>query len=94
VPLEIVWLPLARARLQEIRTDVTQDKPEAAGRLASRIVVLIKALRIHPHLGVAGAEPGIRELVIGGTPYVVLYRVRGRKVIIQTIWHRSLQKEP
>jgi hypothetical protein len=35
----------------------------------------------------AGTEPGIRELIIGGTPYVVLYRVLGRRVIISTIWH-------
>ena len=94
MPLEIVWSPLALVRLQEIRAYVALDKPEAAGRLASRIVALIEALRIHPHLGRAGPEPGIRELVIGGTPYSVLYRVRGKRVIIQTIWHGAQRKEP
>lgn len=52
-----------------------------------RIVTLVEALRIHPHLGRAGAEPGIRELVIAGTPYVVLYRLRGSRIIISTVWH-------
>jgi toxin ParE1/3/4 len=94
VPLEIVWSPLALARLREIRAYVALDKPDAAERLAERIVSLTEALRIHPHLGRAGTEPGMRELVIGGTPYIVLYRVRGKRVVIHTIWHGAQRKEP
>ena len=62
-------------------------------RLATRIVAVVEALRDHPRLGRAGTEPGIRELIIGGTPYIVLYRVRGRRVIISTIWHGAQRKE-
>jgi addiction module RelE/StbE family toxin len=87
VPLEIVWSPLALARLREIRAYVAKDKPDAASRLAMRIFAVVEALRDHPYLGRAGAEPDIRELVIGGTPYVVLYRVQADHVIIGTIWH-------
>lgn len=93
VPVEIVWSPLARARLREIRAYVARDKPDAAARLATRIVAVTEALRIHPHLGRAGAEPGTRELVIGGTPYIVLYRVRGERITISTIWHGAQRKE-
>jgi len=93
VPLEIVWSPLARARLQEIRAYVAKDKPDAAERLATRIVAVVEALRNHPHLGRAGTDPGIRALVIGGTPYIVLYRVQGKRVTISTVWHGSQQKE-
>lgn len=89
MPVEIVWSPLAHARLQEIRAYVALDKPEAAARLATRIVAVVEALKTHPYLGRTGAEPGVRELVIGGTPYVVLYRVRGERVIISTIWHSA-----
>jgi toxin ParE1/3/4 len=89
----IVWSPLALARLQEIRAYVALDKPDAAERLATRIVAVVEALRNHPRLGRAGTEPGIRELIIGGTPYIVLYRVRGQRVIISTIWHGAQRKE-
>lgn len=89
MPVDVVWSPLARTRLREIRDYVARDKPEAAERLAIRIVTVIEALRNHPHLGRVGAERGIRELVIGGTPYMVLYRVQGRRVIISTIWHAA-----
>jgi plasmid stabilization system protein ParE len=68
------------------------DKPEAADRLATRIVAVVENLRNHPHLGRTGAQPGIRELVIGGSPYTVLYRVRGTRVIIGTIWHAAQTK--
>jgi plasmid stabilization system protein ParE len=73
--------------LEEIRAYVANDKPDAAARLATRIVAVVEALRIHRNLGRVGAEPGIRELVIGGTPYVVLYSVKRTRVTISTIWH-------
>jgi len=93
VPVEIIWSPLALARLQETRAYVAQDKPDAAARLATRIVAVVEALRNHPRLGRAGTEPGVRELVIGGTPYVILYRVRGKRVIISTVWHGAQSRE-
>jgi toxin ParE1/3/4 len=92
-PAEIVWSPLALARLREIRAYVASDKPEAAERLATRIVAVVEALRHHPYLGRAGPEPGTRELIVGGTPYVVICRVRGKRVIISTIWHGAQQKK-
>jgi len=92
VPVEIVWSPLARARLQEIRAYIALDKPDAAERMATRIVAIVEALRNHPHLGRAGAEPGVRELVVGGTPYIVLYQFRGRRITITTIWHGAQRR--
>jgi len=86
LPLEIVWSPRALHRLQEIRTYVAKDK-QAASRLAMRIVAVVETLAEHPYIGRAGIAPEIRELVIAGTPYVVLYRVEGRRVVISTIWH-------
>jgi toxin ParE1/3/4 len=86
-PLEIVWSPVALARLREIRAYVAASKPDAAERLAARMVAVIEALRHHPYLGHSGNLAGTRELVIGGTPYFILYRVADEHVVIQTIWH-------
>jgi toxin ParE1/3/4 len=79
--------------LREIQTYIARDNPDAAERVATRIIAVVEALRIHPCLGRAGAEPGFRELVIGGTPYIVLYRVKGKQVTILTIWHGAQRKE-
>lgn len=84
---------MARARLGEIRAYVARDKPGAAERLATRIVAVVEALRTHPYLGRAGAEPGMRELVIGGTPFVILYRVQPRRIIVSTVWHGAQRKK-
>jgi len=55
--------------------------------LMPRIVAVVETLRNHPYLGRAGAPPGIRELVISGSSSTVLYRVRGTRIMIGTIWH-------
>ena len=90
--VEIVWSPVARARLREIHAFVALDKPDAAGRLATRIVAIVEALKAQPRLGRSGSEPGVRELVVAGTPYVILYRVRGNRVTISTIWHGAQRR--
>jgi toxin ParE1/3/4 len=79
--------------LEEIRTYVAKDKPDAAGRLATRIVAIVEALKSHPNLGRVGAEPGIRELVLGGTPYIVVYSVKRTRVTIITIWHGAQSRK-
>jgi len=89
----IVWSPLARARLREIRAYIALDKPDAAERLVTRIVAVVEVLRHYPHAGRAGAEPGVRELVVGGTPYIILYRVQPKRVVISTIWHGAQHRK-
>jgi len=89
VPIEIVWSPLARARLQEIRAYIALDKPGAAEHTATRIVAIVEALRNHPHLGRTGGEPGVRELVVGGSPYIILYEFKRSRITITTIWHAA-----
>ncbi len=87
MPVEIQWSPLARASLAEIHAYVSLDQPAASERLATRIVALIEALNTRPRLGRAGIERGIRELVVGGTPYIIVYRVWQSKVTIKMSWH-------
>jgi addiction module RelE/StbE family toxin len=94
VLIEIIWSQVALTRLQQIRAFVAQDKPVAAERLAMRIAAAVEALRVFPHVGRAGMVPGTRELVIGRTPYVVVYRVQEKIVTILTIWHGAQQRKP
>jgi toxin ParE1/3/4 len=93
-PVEIVWSPLARTRLREIRAFVALDKPDAAERLVTRIVAMTEVLRHFPLAGRAGAHPGMRELPVGGTPYIIVYRVRRSQVLIGTVWHGAQRRLP
>lgn len=90
--LEIVWSRLARRRLEEIHDHIAKDKPDAAQRFTTRLVATVEVLKDYPLLGRTGSEPGIRELVIGGTPYIVLYRTSAKRVVISTIWHGAQHK--
>lgn len=92
VPIEIVWSALSLERLREIRAFVALDKPDAAERLVTRIVAMVEVLLRFPNAGRAGAEAGTRELAVGGTPYVIVYRVRDHRVIIGTIWHGAQRR--
>ena len=46
---------------EEIPAYVALDKPDAAEKLATRIVAVVENLRNHPHMGHTGAEPEIRR---------------------------------
>jgi len=85
--LEIIWSRKARVRLREIQQYIATDKPDAAAKLALRIVSVVAALRVHPYMGRAGSQPPLRELIIGGTPYIVIYKVGRKRVTVLTIWH-------
>jgi toxin ParE1/3/4 len=52
-----------------------------------RIVALAEALKNHPYLGRAGSEPGLRELVVGGSPYLIIYKIEHQQITISTVWH-------
>jgi plasmid stabilization system protein ParE len=54
---------------------------------------MVEALRNHPRLGRVGAEPGIRELVVGGTPHIVLYQLQEERITVSTIWHGAQRRE-
>jgi toxin ParE1/3/4 len=90
--MEIVWSRQARRDLREIQSYVARDKPGAAERLATRIVTLVEALRLQSHLGRPGLTPDTRELIVGGTPYIVVYRVRGQRITVAKVWHGAQQK--
>jgi plasmid stabilization system protein ParE len=51
-----------------------------------RIVETVSALAYHPKLGRVGRNPSTREVIVSGTPYIAVYRLRERIEII-TIFH-------
>jgi plasmid stabilization system protein ParE len=91
VPLNLDWSALARGRLRDIHDYTAKEKPVAADRLATRIVAAVETLRDYPHLGRLGSD-GTRELVIGRTPYVIIYRIQDGTVKVGTIWHGAQRR--
>jgi toxin ParE1/3/4 len=85
--MRIVWSETAIANLVEIRKYIEQDKPVAASRLAQGILISVERLAEHTHLGHPGREPETRELIVAGTPYIIVYRVYRSRLSILAVLH-------
>ncbi|WP_395675155.1 type II toxin-antitoxin system RelE/ParE family toxin [Inquilinus sp.] len=85
--MRVRWTRRALQRLEEIGDHTALDNPAAASRVVAAIGQKVETLAAHPHLGRVGRVAGTRELVIGGTPYLVAYRIRGQQIAILAVFH-------
>lgn len=92
--MTVEWHPLASSDLAEAVTYVARENPEAAYRLHDEIQRQTTMLAAHPELGRLGRLPGIRELIITGTPYIAAYPVLGEVVTILRLLHGARRWPP
>jgi toxin ParE1/3/4 len=92
--MRVRWTDPAAVDLTDI-CDYTQEHhgPEAARKLALRMFEAIGSLPQFPHLGRLGRKSGTRELVLSGSPFLAIYRVRKDVIEIARILHGA-QKWP
>ena len=85
--MQVRWLKRALANLKEEADYIAQDDLQAAIRVVLRIEESVALLAEHPDLGRVGRVPGTRELIVPNTPYLIPYRVRGKRVDILRVFH-------
>lgn len=85
--MRIVWTELAVADLRAARAYIARDKPSAADKQVERILIAVQGLLGFPESGRPGRRTGTRELVVGKTPYIVPYRVRGETIEVLRVMH-------
>jgi toxin ParE1/3/4 len=91
--LTIVWLKKAlRTRFEQLDY-IALDNVQAAIRLDEEIERRVDLLADHPLIGREGRVKGTRELVIGGSPFIAVYRVKGKRIEILRVLHGA-QKWP
>ncbi len=73
--------------LAEIVSYIRRDKPEAARRLAERILSGATSLILFPQLGRPGVVQGTRELAITQSNYLIVYRLVDDAVEILRVRH-------
>lgn len=88
--MQIRWLDEAILDLQKLHHFIMQDKPKAANLIARRIYEAVDLLEKQPSMGRPGRVPHTRELIVGGTPYIVPYRVRGERIEVLRVLHSSM----
>jgi toxin ParE1/3/4 len=89
----VEWTRLAIQHLREAYEYVARDCPEAAEKMVERVFTAVEALERYPNMGRQGRLQGSRELVIAGTPFVVIYRPGRKTVQILAVFH-SARKWP
>ena len=88
--MRLRWTKLAERDLDDIAAYIAQDSPAAAVRVMLELIDQVESLLVkHPAIGGPGRVLGTRELVIGGLPYIVPYRVREKDIEILRILHTS-----
>ena len=92
--MKIRWLQSAtRSRMAQLDY-IAADNPEAAIRLYVLIERQIDKLGVSPEAGREGRVAGTREMVIAGTPFIVVYRVTMAEVEILRVLHGAQRWPP
>ncbi len=86
--MQVRWEEDAIIDLTELRDYIKQDNPEAANKIANKIIESVDLLSQHPLLGKAGRIHKTREFVISGTPYTLIYLPESDIISILRIFHQ------
>jgi toxin ParE1/3/4 len=89
--MRLEWTFAAIRDLKAAGEFITLHNPDSACRMAERVNEATGYLLDYPHMGRPGRVVSTKELVVSGTPLIVIYRVRGRAVQILRVLHHSRQ---
>lgn len=88
------WTPRARAQQRAAIEYIAQDNPAAALSQLDEIEKQTDMLSQNPEIGRKGRKQGTRELVIGRTHFVVVYRIGAARIEILRVLHTSQNWTP
>jgi len=88
------WLPITERNRASQLAYVAERNSQAAIDMGDMIEAAVQRLADHPHIGRPGRVRGTRELVISGTPYVVVYRIERDAVAILRLLHGAQRWPP
>jgi toxin ParE1/3/4 len=87
--MRLEWTLKALGDLRDAGEFIAADNFRAAKKMAERVQEAVEYLIEHPNLGRPGRLHNTRELVVSGTPFIVIYWVRGDAVQVLRILHHS-----
>jgi toxin ParE1/3/4 len=87
--MRIKWLPGALAALVDAHAYIAAENPKAAANLVKRIKHVVSYLAENPLMGRKGRKPETRELMVAGTPYLIVYAVMGGEIVIVRLIHTA-----
>ncbi|MGI8573847.1 MAG: type II toxin-antitoxin system RelE/ParE family toxin [Egibacteraceae bacterium] len=85
--MRIEWLPAAERNLTAQLEWIAEHNLWAAIDMGDAIHAAVSRLADHPAMARRGRAVGTRELVVVGTPYIVVYRIETSAEIILRVLH-------
>lgn len=85
--MRVRWLARALSNLEDIGDYIARENPAAAMRVVDRVASCTSGLGVNPERGRPGRVDGTRELVVSGTPYLVIYRLSPGTVDVLRVLH-------
>ncbi len=85
--LTVRWTRRALTNLDAQADYIAREDPGAARDMAARIFACTDQLGEFPGLGRPGRVPGIRERVVVGPPFIVVYRETPTAVQVLRVLH-------
>ncbi|MEZ5451439.1 MAG: type II toxin-antitoxin system RelE/ParE family toxin [Thiothrix sp.] len=85
----IIWQKGAIRDLDAVFEFIGMENPPAALAVCELIEKRAGQLAEHPFLGRPGRVEATRELVVAGTPFIVVYRVKSNQVDILAVLHTA-----
>jgi toxin ParE1/3/4 len=92
--VRIEWLPEAARNLAAQLEWIAERDAWAAIDVGDAVHAAVERLVDHPAIGRPGRIPATRELVVVGTPYIVVYRIEQSVVLVLRVLHGAQRWPP
>jgi toxin ParE1/3/4 len=92
--MRIKWLRTALGNLNHHASYIAKYNPDAARRTVEQVQTAVSRLPRYPNMGRIGRVAGTRELIIGGSLWIIVYRVRADAVEIIRVLHGAQRWPP
>ncbi|NNM73117.1 type II toxin-antitoxin system RelE/ParE family toxin [Enterovirga aerilata] len=90
--MKVRWTSPALRQLRAAETYLQQADRKAAARIVRRIEEAAGRLARTPHIGRPMPQRDVRELVVSGTRYIIIYQVERDEVLILALFHERQQR--
>lgn len=89
--LKIKWTTGTSQNLHQIEKYIAQGNSDAAIDIILKIIKSVELLVDNPAMGKVGRLFDTRELIIGGTPFIVVYRIKSGQIEVLRVLHSAMK---
>jgi addiction module RelE/StbE family toxin len=87
--MKLEWSEASRQDMNALFAYLDARNPQAADKAEVAIFATAEELLVFPKVGRLGRVQGTRELVVTGTPYLLIYAINAETVLIVRALHTA-----